>query len=85
MSFSLDGTTHCMSDELAESQGFMLSLTSDVLEFILKSVGGTLTEIREVQFKMAYFERHGVHCTTEQMLTQARHHYINQLIQQVCL
>ena len=73
-----------MSDELAESHGFMLSLTSDVLEFILKSVGGTLTEIREVQFKMAYFERYGVHGTLTQMISQARHHYINQLIQQVC-
>ena len=83
MSFSLDGTTHCVSDEISQAPGFMLSLSSDVVEFILASVGGTLTEIREVQFKMAYMKLGGVHLTAGQLYERAQHHYVNQLIQQV--
>ncbi|KAH9508945.1 hypothetical protein Btru_048361 [Bulinus truncatus] len=58
------------------------SLKGDVVDFFLNSVGVTLTEIKNVELRMAYFERKGVLLTSNQLLAQVQSHYIHQTLQQ---
>ena len=48
ISFSLDGRSHLANP--AKS----LSLTSDLVDFFLNSVGATLTEIKEVELRLVH-------------------------------
>lgn len=81
LSFSLGGTAH-----LTTFSGSVVphsnSLRSDIVDFFLNSVGVTLTEIKNVELKMAYFERKGVLLSTSQLLSQAQSHFTQQALQQ---
>ena len=44
VSFSLNGTPHVVNDKKA-------TLVSDILEFILNSIGATLTEMKDVELR----------------------------------
>ena len=52
------------------------------MDFFLTSVGATLTEIKEVELRMAFFERRGALLTVRQLLSEVQHHYVSQAIQQ---
>ncbi|GFO42661.1 vacuolar protein sorting-associated protein 13c [Plakobranchus ocellatus] len=81
LSFSLGGTAH-----LTTFSGSVVpqstTLRADIVDFFLNSVGVTLTEIKNVELKMAYFERKGVLLSTGQLLAQAQSHFTQQALQQ---
>lgn len=56
---------------------------SEVLNLLLKSVGVTLTEIQDVQFQLAYFERKAVFMNQQQLIHEAISHYTKQAIKQL--
>lgn len=75
ISFSLDGTVH----QLAPQSN---SFPSDFIQFFLNSVGATLSEIKDVELRMAYFERRGAVLTWAQLMAEVQHHYVSQGVQQ---
>ncbi|KAL3882618.1 hypothetical protein ACJMK2_028943 [Sinanodonta woodiana] len=77
ISFSLHGTVH---ESIKTDQ---TTIVSDIFEFFLSSVGATLTEMKDVELRMAYFERKGVFLSWSQLLSQAQLHYTQQAVQQV--
>ncbi|KAK3591108.1 hypothetical protein CHS0354_035920 [Potamilus streckersoni] len=77
ISFSLHGTVH---ESVRSDQ---MTIVSDIFEFFLSSVGATLTEMKDVELRMAYFERKGVSLSWSQLLSQAQSHYTHQAVQQV--
>ncbi|XP_048240040.1 vacuolar protein sorting-associated protein 13A-like isoform X2 [Haliotis rufescens] len=75
VSFSLNGTPHMVNQKPS-------TFTSDIVDFFLNSVGATLTEIKAVELRMAYFQRRGALLSTNQLLAQIRSHYTQQALQQ---
>ena len=75
ISFSLDGHVHQVNPQTS-------SFPSDMVQFFLNSVGATLTEIKEVELRMAYFERRGAVLTWGQLMGEVQHHYMSQAVQQ---
>lgn len=75
VSFSLNGVAH-VAHEVPST------FTSDILDFFLSSVGVTLTEVKDVELRMAYFDCKGVMLSPQQLLAQIQSHYISQAIQQ---
>ncbi|XP_070568681.1 intermembrane lipid transfer protein VPS13A-like isoform X2 [Ptychodera flava] len=75
ISFSLSGTPHVSSTEDR-------TFKSDVIGFFINSIGATITDIRDVELKLAYFERTNVLMTREQLLSEVRGHYTSQGIKQ---
>ncbi|XP_022244299.1 vacuolar protein sorting-associated protein 13C-like [Limulus polyphemus] len=59
------------------------SLQDDVLDFFLNSVGATLSEVKDVELRMAYFERKGALLTPSQLLAEVEAYYISQVVRQV--
>ncbi|UYV63297.1 hypothetical protein LAZ67_2003685 [Cordylochernes scorpioides] len=58
------------------------SFQQDLLEVFLSSVGATLSEMKDVELKMAFFERQGISSTWAAVLSEARSFYTCQVVQQ---
>ncbi|XP_043479643.1 vacuolar protein sorting-associated protein 13 isoform X2 [Leptopilina heterotoma] len=70
ISFSMSGSS-------GESSG-----VPQVLNVLLQGIGVTLTDINDIVFKLAYFERDYVFMTHKQLISEATNHYVGQSIKQ---
>ncbi|XP_071648865.1 intermembrane lipid transfer protein Vps13 isoform X2 [Temnothorax longispinosus] len=59
------------------------SALPQVLNVLLQGIGVTLTDINDIVFKLAYFERNYVFMTHKQLVSEASTHYAGQAIKQV--
>nr|KAG5703288.1 hypothetical protein BaRGS_025530 [Batillaria attramentaria] len=75
VSFSLNGTPHIQNSKPT-------TFKADVIDFFLTSVGATLTEITDVELRMAYFQQKGVLLSAGQLLSRIQSHYTQQALQQ---
>ncbi|XP_035665486.1 vacuolar protein sorting-associated protein 13C-like isoform X6 [Branchiostoma floridae] len=75
ISFSLSGEPHLTHEQKD-------TITKDVVDFFLGTVGTTLTSLKDVEMKLAYFERRGVMLTQTQLIQDLQSHYTAQAIQQ---
>ncbi|CAJ0565294.1 unnamed protein product, partial [Mesorhabditis spiculigera] len=76
LSFSQGGTT-------AERAAGPAPIQSEFVNVLLKSVGVTLTELQDVVFKLAYFERKAVYYNQDQLNAEVISHYTMQAIKQL--
>ncbi|XP_038059684.1 vacuolar protein sorting-associated protein 13A-like isoform X2 [Patiria miniata] len=74
VSLSLSGEPHVVARPT--------SFKKDLVRFFVESVGSTLTEVTEVELKLAFFERTNVLLTSDQLLEDVKGHYISQGIKQ---
>ncbi|XP_025156986.1 vacuolar protein sorting-associated protein 13 isoform X2 [Harpegnathos saltator] len=58
------------------------SALPQVLNVLLQGIGVTLTDINDIVFKLAYFERNYVFMTHKQLISEATTHYAGQAIKQ---
>ncbi|XP_076225482.1 vacuolar protein sorting 13C isoform X3 [Nomia melanderi] len=58
------------------------SAVPQVLNVLLQGIGVTLTDINDIVFKLAYFERDYTFMTTKQLISEAQMHYVGQAIKQ---
>ncbi|XP_011874480.1 PREDICTED: vacuolar protein sorting-associated protein 13C isoform X2 [Vollenhovia emeryi] len=58
------------------------SALPQVLNVLLQGIGVTLTDINDIVFKLAYFERNYVFMTHKQLVSEASTHYAGQAIKQ---
>ncbi|XP_015115234.1 vacuolar protein sorting-associated protein 13 isoform X2 [Diachasma alloeum] len=58
------------------------SAVPQVLNVVLQGIGVTLTDINDIVFKLAYFERDYVFMTNQQLISEATSHYVGQAIKQ---
>ncbi|XP_076380466.1 vacuolar protein sorting 13C isoform X3 [Megalopta genalis] len=58
------------------------SAVPQVLNVLLQGIGVTLTDINDIVFKLAYFERDYTFMTTKQLISEATVHYVGQAIKQ---
>ncbi|XP_020292498.1 vacuolar protein sorting-associated protein 13C isoform X2 [Pseudomyrmex gracilis] len=58
------------------------SALPQVLNVLLQGIGVTLTDINDIVFKLAYFERSYVFMTHKQLISEATTHYAGQAIKQ---
>ncbi|XP_076249315.1 vacuolar protein sorting 13C isoform X2 [Calliopsis andreniformis] len=58
------------------------SAVPPVLNVLLQGIGVTLTDINDIVFKLAYFEREYVFMTNKQLISEATMHYVGQAIKQ---
>jgi len=58
------------------------TIQSELLNVVLKSVGVSLTEIQDVVFKLAYFERRFSFFNRQQLQGEIQSHYTRQFIKQ---
>ncbi|XP_047359321.1 vacuolar protein sorting-associated protein 13 isoform X2 [Vespa velutina] len=70
ISFSMTGT------------GSGPSALPQVLNVLLQGIGVTLTDINDIVFKLAYFERDYTFMTNKQLISEATTHYVGQAIKQ---
>nr|XP_050858456.1 intermembrane lipid transfer protein Vps13 isoform X2 [Vespula vulgaris] len=70
ISFSMTGT------------GSGSSALPQVLNVLLQGLGVTLTDINDIVFKLAYFERDYTFMTNKQLISEATTHYVGQAIKQ---
>ncbi|XP_068984481.1 intermembrane lipid transfer protein Vps13 isoform X1 [Bombus flavifrons] len=59
------------------------SALPQVLNVLLQGIGVTLTDINDIVFKLAYFEREYIFMTNKQLISEATTHYVGQAIKQV--
>ncbi|XP_076681161.1 vacuolar protein sorting 13C isoform X2 [Andrena cerasifolii] len=59
------------------------SAVPQVLNVLLQGIGVTLTDINDIVFKLAYFERDYTFMTNKQLISEATMHYVGQAIKQV--
>ncbi|XP_071444778.1 intermembrane lipid transfer protein Vps13 isoform X2 [Hetaerina americana] len=71
-----------LSFSLSQSGG-STGFQSSFLNILLQSVGVTLTDVQDVVFKLAYFERKGVFLNRRQWVQEASMHYIGQSLKQL--
>uniref|UniRef100_A0A914DD96 Vacuolar protein sorting-associated protein 13 n=1 Tax=Acrobeloides nanus TaxID=290746 RepID=A0A914DD96_9BILA len=64
-------------------KGGGLNIQSEFLNLLLKSVGVTITELQDVVFKLAYFERKFVFYNQQQLQSEIQWHYTHQFIKQL--
>ncbi|KAK9871302.1 hypothetical protein WA026_011571 [Henosepilachna vigintioctopunctata] len=57
--------------------------TSNFLKVILSGVGVTVTDMQDVIFKLAFFEREYTFLTQKQLMNEATKHYVGQLLKQL--
>ncbi|KAK6031853.1 hypothetical protein OSTOST_01985, partial [Ostertagia ostertagi] len=77
LSFSQGGTT-------AESgTGAAMPIQSEFFKVLFQSVGVTVTELQDVIFKLAYFERQCVFYRTDQLTSEIISHYTKQALRQM--
>lgn len=67
----------------AKKETTAIPIQSEFINVFLKSVGVTLTEIQDVVFKLAFFERKGVFYTQDQLRADVTSHYTSQVIKQL--
>nr|XP_022917731.1 vacuolar protein sorting-associated protein 13-like [Onthophagus taurus] len=60
-----------------------LDMAPNVVTVLLQSLGVTLTDMQDVMFKIAYFERECIFLTQKQLFTEAAYHYIGQAVKQL--
>uniref|UniRef100_A0A224XG50 Putative vacuolar protein n=1 Tax=Panstrongylus lignarius TaxID=156445 RepID=A0A224XG50_9HEMI len=53
------------------------------LNLLMQSFGVTLTDVQDVVFKLAYFEREYTFLTQRQLMSEVQSHYVGQLIKQL--
>nr|XP_034187905.1 vacuolar protein sorting-associated protein 13 isoform X3 [Osmia lignaria] len=58
------------------------SAVPQVLNVLLQGIGVTLTDINDIVFKLAYFEREYIFMTHKQLISEATTHYVGQAIKQ---
>ncbi|XP_011301984.1 vacuolar protein sorting-associated protein 13C isoform X2 [Fopius arisanus] len=58
------------------------SAVPQVLNVVLQGIGVTLTDINDIVFKLAYFERNYIFMTHQQLISEATSHYVGQAIKQ---
>ncbi|XP_017891074.1 vacuolar protein sorting-associated protein 13 isoform X2 [Ceratina calcarata] len=58
------------------------SAVPQVLNVLLQGIGVTLTDINDIVFKLAYFEREYTFMTNKQLISEATMHYVGQAIKQ---
>ncbi|KAK0157380.1 hypothetical protein PV328_011128 [Microctonus aethiopoides] len=58
------------------------SSVPQVLNVLLQGIGVTLTDINDIVFKLAFFERNYTFMTDKQLITEASSHYTGQAIKQ---
>ncbi|KAL7290198.1 hypothetical protein TKK_0015907 [Trichogramma kaykai] len=59
------------------------SVVPQVLNVLLQGIGVTITDINDIVFKLAYFERDYVFMTHNQLISEATSHYTGQAIKQL--
>ncbi|XP_035231576.1 vacuolar protein sorting-associated protein 13A-like, partial [Stegodyphus dumicola] len=59
------------------------SSKGDMVDLLLNSVGATLSEVKDVEIRLAFFERRGFSAHPQDLLTDVRRHYRSQVIQQI--
>ncbi|XP_034937793.1 vacuolar protein sorting-associated protein 13 isoform X2 [Chelonus insularis] len=59
------------------------SAVPQVLNVLLQGIGVTLTDINDIVFKLAYFERDYIFMTHNQLISEATSHYVGQAIKQL--
>ncbi|XP_022100693.1 vacuolar protein sorting-associated protein 13A-like [Acanthaster planci] len=74
VSLSLSGEPHVVARPT--------SFKRDLVRFFVESVGSTLSEVTEVELKLAFFERTNILLTPDQLLEDVKGHYISQGIKQ---
>ncbi|XP_067014210.2 intermembrane lipid transfer protein Vps13 [Anabrus simplex] len=57
--------------------------TPHALRVLLRSLGVTLTDVQDVVFKLAYFERRNTFLTYQQLVSEALQHYRGQALKQL--
>lgn len=75
LSFSPRGTVH----KAAPDRG---GLSQDILDVFLNSIGATLSEIKDVELRMAFFEQKGRLVAPGDLVNEVKSHYISQVVQQ---
>ncbi|XP_050421691.1 intermembrane lipid transfer protein Vps13-like isoform X3 [Adelges cooleyi] len=54
-----------------------------IINIVLQSIGVTITSVQDVVLKLAFFERQYVLLNQRQLIIEAQHHYVGQLIKQL--
>ncbi|XP_046391664.1 vacuolar protein sorting-associated protein 13 [Ischnura elegans] len=72
-----------LSFSLSQTGGSGGGIQSSFLNILLQSVGVTLTDVQDVVFRLAYFERKAVFLNRRQMIDEATMHYIGQSLKQL--
>ncbi|VDK42182.1 unnamed protein product [Anisakis simplex] len=80
LSFSQGGSSGAKDKDAKEAA---LPIQSEFINVLLKSVGVTLTELQDVVFKLAFFERKFVFYNRQQLQTEVVSHYMKQAIKQL--
>ena len=78
LSFSLTGL-----DSESNAGGGVAALGGQVLHLFLQSVGVTLTEMQDIEFKLGYFERKEQWNSWESLFISINRHYSNQVLSQL--
>uniref|UniRef100_A0A915CSW2 Vacuolar protein sorting-associated protein 13A n=1 Tax=Ditylenchus dipsaci TaxID=166011 RepID=A0A915CSW2_9BILA len=82
LSFSQGGTLGGDKKSKA-NQGGGTNIQSELLNVILKSVGVSLTELQDIVFKLAYFERKCKFYSRDELQAEIQSHYTKQFIKQL--
>uniref|UniRef100_A0A914WWB3 Uncharacterized protein n=1 Tax=Plectus sambesii TaxID=2011161 RepID=A0A914WWB3_9BILA len=80
LSFSQGGSS---GEDIKAKKGKHVEIQSEFVNLLLKSVGVTLTELQDVVFKLAYFEREFVFYNRQQLQGEIVSHYTRQAIKQL--
>ncbi|XP_023247319.1 vacuolar protein sorting-associated protein 13 [Copidosoma floridanum] len=72
-----------ISFSMTGSGGSGPSAVPQVLNVLLQGIGVTITDINDIVFKLAYFERDYVFMTNNQLISEATSHYTGQAIKQL--
>lgn len=75
LSFSPRGTTYKSNTDNS-------SLPQDILDIFLNTVGATLSEVKDIELRMAYFEQKGRLEAVGDLIAEVKSHYISQVVQQ---
>lgn len=79
ISISLDGRPHVSTGSMLDTNA---SVTSDIIAFFINSVGAKVIDVKNVELRMAYFEKDCVSLSFEQLRDQLLSHYKSQALQQ---
>ncbi|KAL3998071.1 N-terminal region of Chorein a TM vesicle-mediated sorter family protein [Acanthocheilonema viteae] len=86
LSFSQGGSSggkQLRDKTLKSKEAVQLPVQSEFINVFLKSIGVTVTEIQDVVFKLAFFERKYAFYTTSQLQSEITGHYTSQIIKQL--
>ncbi|VDM07504.1 unnamed protein product [Wuchereria bancrofti] len=86
LSFSQGGNSGCKQlkgKALKSKEAVQFPVQSEFINVFLKSIGVTVTEIQDVVFKLAFFERKYAFYTASQLQGEITGHYTSQIIKQL--